>query len=163
MVSADRVRELLSYDPITGSFTWLVKRPHVEIGQIAGHMGIGGYWTLKIDGQIYKAHRIAWLFQTGTWPSSEIDHINGHRADNSWINLRLATHSQNQANGRMYRNNKCGFKGVSPTYTPPGRFRARIRKDGTERSLGVFLTAEEAHRAYVEAAKILHGDFWRAK
>src|ERR1039458_5689462 len=37
---------------------------------------------------------------SGAWPTKEIDHVNGDPGDDRLINLREATHAQNQANRR---------------------------------------------------------------
>ena len=48
----------------------------------------------------------------GEWPNDEIDHVNMLRDDNRWENLRNANYTQNRANCKAYKNNKCGYKGV---------------------------------------------------
>src|ERR1700719_1662744 len=106
-IDDDRLRELLSYDPETGVFRWLVrKRQNVKAGDVAGSFDGCGYCKISIDRRAYKAHRLAWLYMTGEWPPAEIDHINMNRADNRFANLRLATRHQNMANQRLYANNK---------------------------------------------------------
>ena len=99
-LTVERLRELLSYDPATGKFLWRVGRQCMRAGAVAGATEVQGYRVIKIDGKIYKAHRLAWLYVTGEWPPEEIDHKNTDPQDNVWSNLRLATHSQNQANAK---------------------------------------------------------------
>jgi HNH endonuclease len=48
-----------------------------------------GYRYIEIDGELYRADMVAWALQTGEWPEGEIEHINGDRADNCWLNLRV--------------------------------------------------------------------------
>jgi HNH endonuclease len=48
-----------------------------------------GYRYVEIDGELYRADRVAWLYVTGEWPEGEVEHINGDRGDNRWENLRL--------------------------------------------------------------------------
>jgi len=43
-----------------------------------------------------------------------------------------------------------------------GKWRAVVTADGIKTSLGYFETPEAAHDAYCEAARRLHGKFWRA-
>jgi hypothetical protein len=103
---------------------------------------------------------------TGNWPKYQIDHINLKRADNRWINLREATHGQNVQNSSLRKNNTTGFKGVSKLSHKcklKRPFRARITVNNREIILGVFSTAEEAHTAYLAAAKKHYGEFARAK
>jgi len=44
-----------------------------------------------------------------------------------------------------------------------GNWIARIRKDSRDYFLGRFATAEEAHEAYVAAARLLFGEFARSE
>ena len=48
-----------------------------------------GYRYIEIDGELYRADMVAWALQTGEWPEGEIEHINGDRGDNRWVNLRI--------------------------------------------------------------------------
>ncbi len=162
-VTAAYVRSILKYSPDTGLFYWAVDRGKAKAGDEAGCVGRGGYRHVKIAGENRSAHRVAWLYMTGEWPDGEIDHIDLDRANNRWSNLRVATHGQNQSNGRVYRQSITGLKGASPNpRSRAGKYRARIRKDGREIHLGTFNTAEDAHAAYVAAAVELHGEFARA-
>ena len=156
-LTAARLRELLHYDPDTGVFTWRVHRGIKRVaGLPAGTINSRGYAQLKISpyGSI-QGHRAAWLYAHGDWPSRHIDHINGNKADNRLVNLRDVTHSENQQNQRTaHRNNRVGLLGVSVSR---GRYAATIQIDGANRHLGRFETAEEAHAAYIEAKRGLHG------
>jgi hypothetical protein len=125
-------------------------------------MNMSGYWHVGVDGDEYKAHRLAWLFVHGEWPAGRLDHENGDTADNRIANLRPVTHSQNIANSRLRRDSTSGFKGVS-FYTSAGKWGANINKDGRRHYLGLFNTPEEAHAAYCEAACELHGEFARTE
>lgn len=157
MIAQDELRSILSYDPATGDFTWLINsRGHARAGDIAGTIQRKGYRAIKISGRLYQAHRLAWLYVHGRWPTSVIDHANGVPDDNRLCNLREATHAENQQNRlRAQVNNRCGLLGVSPC-GKTGRFRARIRLAGKEISLGAFKTAEEASAAYVKAKAEIH-------
>lgn len=94
-------------------------------------------------------------------PSSQwIDHEDGDPLNNRRSNLRLATRSQNQANAKMYKNNKSGFKGV---IKEGDHFRAKIVKDNRKYNLGKFDTVIDAHEAYKAAALELYGEFARFK
>ena len=156
-VTAERLRHLLRYEPSSGLFFWKhANSPRIKVGDLAGSE-TQGYINIQIDGKLYRAHRLAWLYNTGAWPALNLDHVNGISTDNSMENLREANQSENTANARGKA--KSGFKGVT-AYR--GRWVASIRKNGMREHLGVFDTPEEAHCAYVDAAQRLHGEFARA-
>lgn len=87
----------------------------------------------------------------------QVDHINSNRLDNRRCNLRIATNQQNSYNMRP-KNPASGFKGVDWPRSK-GRWRSRIRIGGVRTELGHFATAEDAARAYDEAAKLHHREF----
>lgn len=164
MITQERLKELLDYDPATGVFTWRVARCRVKAGDRAGYLRSDGYWMIVVDGcSPVGAHRLAWLWVHGFLPK-EIDHRNLDRADNRIAEIRVATHSQNHANTPISIRNKCGFKGVhfSADGKRAKRWRAMIRVNGKLSSLGRFSTAEEAHACYVAAAEKAFGEFARA-
>ena len=157
MISAERLRELLHYDPGTGAFAWrVITSRKIHVGDVAGHPSTQGYLQIGADRKLYQAHRLAWLYMTGEWPRNQIDHINLDKSDNRWCNLREATHRENQAN----RATLFGFKGASwdKTYH---KWRAQISCNNKKRHLGYFETQQEAAVAYAEAAKEFQGEFAR--
>jgi hypothetical protein len=159
-LTAARVRELLHYFPESGVFTW--RQPpgnHLRLRQYTAGGITTGYVVIKIDGRKYKAHRLAWLYTHGDWPSGDLDHINGCPLDNRLCNLRIATNAQNQANSRR-DDGKATPKGVKAL--PGGRFQARITFQGHLRTLGTFDSPESAERAYIAAAREHYGSFARA-
>lgn len=160
--TADRLRELFGYDPDTGVMRWRVStNSRVVVGQEAGCVNGGGYIVVSVDGRLYRAHRLIWLYVYGRWPGTDIDHIDGDPQNNRLTNLREATVSQNQANARRRANNTSGFKGVN--FHKRGRkWQARIRVNGKSLYLGFFDSREAAHAAYVAAARELFGEFARA-
>ena len=161
MVTEDRLRKLLRYDPCAGHFMRLTNRGTQRIGDIAGSINTSGHIQIKIDGRSYLAHRLAWLYMTGAWPLNEIDHIDANKENNRLENLREATKIQNGMNRRAYSNNQSGYKGVH-WYKKNRKFGSHIRVNKKLMFLGLFDTAEEAHAAYVEAARKHFGAFARA-
>jgi len=160
MLTADQARELLTYDPETGSFFWKVRRGHMRPGDQAGNIDSIGYVRLRLHGVLHHAHRLAWLIFYGEWPGREIDHVNGDRADNRIANLREANRSQQGQNKAMQRNNSSGFKGVC-WFKPRGRWKAEICVLGERKHLGYFDDPQLASLAYQAAAKKHFGEFAR--
>ena len=162
-LTAEKVRSILDYDPDSGLLTWK-DRPDIPSwlndrsrGKLAGWTDKKGYTNLQIDGGCYFAHRIIWLWMTGEWPPEQVDHRFRDKADNRWASLRAATHSQNGMNTKM-RQNRSGLRGAHWNSYSKG-WSSEIRVNNQRTYLGMFSTAEEAHRAYVEASKRLHGDY----
>lgn len=162
MLTADRIRVLLDYDPGLGLFIWKTQvNRFVHVGGVAGVICPGtGYRKIRIDGSRYLAHRLAWLYVHGKWPEADIDHINGQRSANRISNLREATRSQNNANSRRSRANTSGVKGVH-WCREKGRWRAYIRVNRTRKFLGSFDVLDEARAAYEQAAHEHFGEFAR--
>lgn len=157
-LSAETLRELLSYDHDTGQFTRLkaVARK-TKVGSIAGWKDAQGYIQVTVNGNRHKAHRLAWLYVYGHWPTGQIDHINGNRSDNRLLNLRDASHGENVQNRRRANSNsKTGILGVS-LHRPTGRWKAQIRIDQKSIHLGLFDTKEAARDAYLTAKRRIHG------
>ena len=156
-LTQSRLKELLSYDPETGVFTWLSGR---RLGKIAGTPNAQGYLLIKISDTNHYAHRIAWLWHFGAFPASSIDHINCVKNDNRIANLRECSRTENSFNVGIRADNSSGFKGVS--WCKRDRlWRAQIRIDGKPNYLGCFATSELANAAYQAKARDLHGEFYR--
>ena|SRR3990167_376480 len=161
MLTHERLVEVLNYDPMTGLFSWRKRLAQiVKVGAIAGSINGSGYRQIRIDGRVYKAHRLAWFYIHGEWPAHDMDHAAGRRQDNRLEKIRPATRSQNRANIGKHRNNTTGFKGV--LFVRPHRWRAVIKCEKRRYHLGYFDTPEEAHAAYAEKARELFGEFARA-
>lgn len=155
ILSQSSLRQLLSYDRDTGLLVWLISRGKAKLGSVAGAHDAHGYVVIRLYGVLYKAHRLIWLYETGSFPVEDIDHINGVRDDNRWANLRQATRSDNQQNMKMYANNTSGYPGVVWDASR-GKWAARIRVNGAQLNLGRFLDASEAFAAYKLAKSKYH-------
>ena len=161
MITAEHLRELLDYSPDTGAFTWKVKKARwLNVGDIAGRIGGGRYWAIKIDGVSYQAHRLAILWMTGAHPSKHVDHADLDRLNNCWSNLRECSRSQNQHNLPKFSSNTSGFKGVN-FHKCARKWRATIRIDGKNVHLGYAATPELASKLYADAAAKYFGEFAR--
>lgn len=166
--SLERLKEVLRYDPETGILTWIAPtclRASAKrfVGRVAGKVGRDGYRYLMLDSQNYSAHRIAWKLSSGCDPVNEIDHRDGDRVNNKWINLREATHGENNHNLKCKSHSSTGLKGVSFYPNKPGekKWKASIRKNNNQYHLGYFLHKEEAAAAYRDAALRLYAGMAR--
>lgn len=160
-LTADRARELFVYNPRTGEIKWTIRKGgKIPADLSAGYVDHEGYRVIRVDGVNYRAHRVIWLMETGTWPSDMIDHANGDRSDNRWQNLRQATNSQNQMNKKARTTGASGFKGVS-IIRRRGRvqYRASIRHKGKTHVSGYYDTAQDAYEHYRREAVRVYGEF----
>lgn len=154
--TAERLRELFHFDPETGIFTRRVSVSNVKAGDVAGFLRVDGYWYIRVDGTQYLAHRLAWLYVSGSWPVEHIDHINGDEADNRLVNLREVTHAQNMQNrNRASVISASGVLGVN-WYPKYRKWVARIVTNGKRRHLGYFSDIGLARDAYIAAKRELH-------
>jgi len=147
----------ISYDPLTGIFTWAKPGHGVRVGTVAGSKTSEGYWQVCLGFKIYRAHRLAWFLKNGEWPSGPIDHINGDRLDNRIANLRVATHSVNMQNKRvaMSNNKSCGLLGVTWNRQHK-KWQSKIMVNKKAHHVGLFDDPHVAHAAYVEKKRLLH-------
>lgn len=157
LITQKRLKEVLSYNPDTGHFTWLNPTSfRVRVGDIAGynHKTPDGktYIQTSIDGFKCYAHRLAWLYMLGEYPSEQIDHINGNGTDNRWSNLREVSHITNSKNQKLRSTNSSGITGV---YWSEQRQKwcASITVKGKSIALGRHDTKEEAVEARKQAER----------
>jgi len=154
MLTQKRLKELFHYNPETGVITRKIKvrGRFGEVGSVVGSLRKKtGYISASVDGKLYQAHRIIWLFMTGDMPTTDVDHINRDRSDNRWDNLRLATRAQNMWN--------C-YEDAGATYCKAtGRYASAIKVNGKRIWLGRHNTEQEAKEAYRLAAIKYHGEY----
>lgn len=93
-------------------------------------------------------------------PGFVVDHINRNGLDNRRSNLRYATHGQNVANGVHHQRHYGSLKGAFKLPNDK-RWTASITVNKKTYHLGRFDTEEQAHDAYMEAARRFHGEFAR--
>lgn len=163
-----RALEYFNYDQQTGELLvrrrdpsefpkhqYYLKHLH-RVGKPAGGLTTHGYVKVCMDGKYYTVHRLAWLIMTGEWvpyPAYELDHINGDRKDNRWVNLRKVTGTENARNNGRRRDNTSGVRGVGQAHD--GKWHARIRNNGRLVYIGRYETIHEAKIAREAAEKIL--------
>lgn len=153
--SVEFLHERYAYDPASGVLTSKYGRWR---GCPITHTEEQGYVTLRINGTIFKAHRVIWKMMTGQEPPDEIDHWDKDRSNNRWGNLRDATKANNQWNRLPQKNTQSGVKGANWN-NKRQCWSSEVRTHGDRIWLGYFETAEEAGAAYQKAAGLLHGKF----
>lgn len=158
MLTQERLRELLEYNPDTGIFVRRVSLNNkIPVGSVAGSLHVTGYQLITVESKKYRAHRLAWLYMTGEWPQ-EIDHIDHVKDNNRFANLRLASRSENCLNIKRKTNNTSGIKGVS-WHGRLKKWSAQITYQKKNRHLGYFETREDAAEFVQLARDMIHGEF----
>lgn len=161
----DRLLKVLRYEPESGEFVWLRSGGGIKAGSSAGGVTYTGSkrkvrsprWQIRISGKSYYRSRLAWFYMNGNWPDFEVDHRDLDPLNDRWVNLREATGNQNKSNTKA--RGRFGLKGVCVN---GNKYSAQITVDGKRRYLGCFDSPEAAHSAYVNAAKEVRGEFFRA-
>ena len=155
-LTQDRLKEVLRYDSATGEFFWVVKMSNfVKAGTVAGYCRPPQFYRyIRVDGENYSAHRLAWLYVFGSMPDGETDHINGVPDDNKIANLRIGTRSENMQNQRRAR--KDSTTGILGVVKLRNLYQAKIVVAGKQLHLGTFGTKEEAGHAYLLKKRKLH-------
>lgn len=155
-LTAERLREILTYDPNTGEFRWRISiNSQAPEGAITGYVSRAGYSLIRISGRKYRAHRLAWLYVHGRWPKDQIDHINRIRNDNRITNLREATHWENQQNRGIASRNSSRYAGVC-WHTGKSKWHARIKINGRYKHIGYFEFIEDGVAARAAAKAKVH-------
>lgn len=109
------------------------------------------YLIRKDNGKNYLIHRVIMERVLGRplTKDERVDHRDTNPFNNSRSNLRLATNAQNAQNSNRQSTSQSPYKGLGKTKSG---WIARIRVDGESKYLGHFSSAEDAARAYNEAA-----------
>lgn len=160
VITAERLRELMDYNPDTGLFFWRVARGRgVQPGDEAGYLAKDGRGRIQVEGRPYLRYRLAWLWMKGEWPANDIDHIDGNPSNDRFSNLRDVTNLVNSQNRRAPSIAKRVGTLLGTQYRPFQRkkpWNARIQCAGKSFSLGYFATEQEAHAAYIKAKREMH-------
>lgn len=158
-LEVSRLRELFSYDPITGVLYRLTTK---RAGLPCGTVFSTGHMQVDVDGKMTGVHRIAWALHSGEYPTVEVDHKNGDGADNRLCNLRLATSSQNNQNRRLSTRNKTGIKCVFRVkWSKSWRWRVAVGHDSQKYDITHFICFGKAVRHANQLRAKLHQEFAR--
>ena len=119
-------------------------------------------WSVMIVGDRHYAMsskgRLMHRLIVGAQAGQVVDHIDNNPLNNQKTNLRICTQAENLRNRKVAKHSATGVKGVQIHH---GSYRVRITCDGVVHRIGTFKRIEDAHRAYCDAAKRLHGEFAR--
>ena len=147
MLTQERLKDLLDYDPETGIFTWRDTRSNRARGRQAGWRRTGPsgktYIQIQVDDRSYLAHRLAFLWMEGSFPEADTDHEDGDGANNRWSNLKRVNRQQNQRNQRRSGINTSGVTGISWA-KQRGKWYAYINVEHRMINLGLFLSKGDA-------------------
>lgn len=144
-----RIQELFHVDIGSGVIRWRKGQGRAAAGDVAGRIHKRGHREVQVDGRMVKAHHIVYFVATGDWPPL-IDHINGQRDDNRFLNLRIADQAANARNRTNWRHKK-----LLGAHRRGVRWAAVIGFDGEQYELGLFDSEEEAHQEYVRARQLI--------
>jgi len=154
-----RVKSLAKQIKNSGSYSGLINKAE----RILSPNLVGGYFQarLSIDGveNDFKVHRlVAIVFIPNNDNKQQVNHIDGNRTNNIISNLEWIDNRENISHGHQRRSNKTSiFTGVSKiSRDRKKKWHACIHVKGTNKSLGYYLTEEEAHQAYLMAL-VEHG------
>lgn len=163
VLTYDRLKELIDYDPETGVITSKYSTSKMDKGcQMGSFEAYGSGNThvkgtrhrvrITLMGRSYSAHRLVWFWMTGDWPDGVIDHIDGDPWNNKWDNLRDVTGSENSKNIGLSRKNKSGVLGV---YWDKriDMWCSQIGLNGRNKNLGTFHNFDDAVKVRKEAEK----------
>jgi hypothetical protein len=158
-ITIEELKSLVSYDPLTGEFTTLVRRSfRTWVGKRTGTTMCNGYIKITLGYRQYLAHRLAWFYTHGEWPQCELDHKNLIVSDNRIENLRCATDGQNKYNRKKSKLNTSGIKGVQWS-KQRNRWQAVLRQNNKCIHCGFFHNIEDAKKAVRNKRVELHGEF----
>jgi len=150
----NRVRELFDYDEHTGLLQWKVRASNrISIGDYVKPSKKPGYVHVGVDGENRLAHHVVWVWNYGSMPDGDVDHINRVRSDNRLANLRCSSRSENILNSE--RTSVLGRPGV--IRTPGGKFAVGIHVNRIRTYVGTYPTLEQAAEAYENKHVELYG------
>lgn len=165
MITQARLKEVLHYSSESGLFTWLDRSEMSALirsrdaGRSITSLNVLGYVQIMVDGKNYLAHRLAFLYMTGSIPKL-VDHIDGNPSNNKWDNLRAATNQQNSQNSGKSKNNTSGYTGVCWDKNN-NKWLVSIMVDRKSLFLGRFSELDDAIEARKVAEIKYFGDYRR--
>jgi hypothetical protein len=156
-VTTERLRELMDYRD--GVLYWKNSARDGWNGKSVGSKAENGYLVSRVDGELYKVHRLVWLWHGKQLPKI-LDHINGVRDDNRIENLRSCDDAGNARNRKKPQNNSTGYSNV--IWNKRNRnYNVQITVNRKKMHIGVFDDIELAALVAEEARDKYFGEFAR--
>jgi len=163
MTIYDTLHDLFEYRD--NNLYWKKQPGSVDISKPAGCTDSSrDYRRIRINGKLYKAHRLIYQMFNEQWDITDtskdnsIDHADRDKLNNNIDNLRVATHSQNQANSDEYKNNTSGATGVV-WHKEAGKWYVRVTVNKKNHFGGYFVNKEDAIAKAIQMREELHGEF----
>ena len=160
-LTQEYLKACVRYDAETGVFTANLPAGKRQEGDTLGSVASHGYLTVVVAGRSYLAHRLAWFYVHGRWPSL-VDHIDRDRHNNRISNLRECTYTENAWNVTPMQGTVSGVEGVN-WFASRKKWVAKISSAGVHRTLGYFDTIEDAAAARARAVEAERGAFLSVK
>jgi hypothetical protein len=136
----------------------LIYKDGRRAGKAAGAISTShGYRNLNVEGKVYLAHRMIYLYCHGYLPPV-IDHIDTDKLNNRIENLRPATKEQNGYNAKLSKANTSGIKGVS-WHKATQKWQVVLKVKKKHIWLGCYADVKDAEAAVKEHREQLHGEF----
>ena len=154
MINQEYLKECFDYNINTGVCLWK-RRPLYHfasessrftfIGKNTGNpitcIHNRGYLFVRLNGKGYLLHRLIFILMGHALAGFQVDHINGIKTDNRWINLRLVSQHDNLRNKKLRESNKTGVSGVSFYENLKSKpFRVTYYEDNNKRATEFFVS-----------------------
>lgn len=145
VLTVEELKKKLHYNPHTGIFTNIGKwNGRKQNGSMAGtQKKKNGYISICVNYKEYGAHQLAWLYMTGEFCKTIIDHKDRIKYNNKWENLIQSDYHLNAQNSKKRTDNKSGVTGV--------HFKTRLKKwfvdiqiNGIRKYLGIYKSFDNA-------------------
>ena len=159
MLTKEDLIKYVTYDPVTGYFLSNgCKYSNKNKGDRVGCLHkTKGYRYVVVKGKTYREQRAAFLYMTGSWPVNQVDHINGIKDDNRWVNLRDVPPIENSKNRGLWRTNISGYKGVCWNKSV-NKWQVLCRYNGKQIYKGVYKDVHEAGMVAKMTYEIMHAE-----
>lgn len=145
-LTQEELKQKLHYDPKTGIFTWLIapKRggfagKKINVGSQAGApSGKDKNHRIGIDGKVYFAQHLAWLYMEGYWAEHPIIFKDSDKLNLIWSNLQVKSLSCIMQSRQFKKKNKSGYTGIKRSTS--NKWVSVIKVNNKQYTLGAYST-----------------------